>query len=656
MNQHDKIRVLVLGDSSVSSLGCSSKNLFDYFSLETSYDQQLKIINSSIVGMTSADAWSNFKLFVKRNTVDVLMLYVGNCDACGYGFSKRKAPLWLGGNVPRLTSSLSKGNRSPGYSSLRLESPGNSECPIQPCVTPDDFRTFTEATIKIALKKNIRVILINPFSNHWFPPSNTSPNKLLYRIISIPEHFCFSKDTFFDSLLIANEHLNRSQINEAIAAYKVIITHSANVHLSMIAKNNLAYCYFRLYHIPEALETLDTIQVMESPYYPVILYNKAMIASAQNDFANTHEILMLALEADRASYRITSHYRSVLAALSKKYDSSINYVDAASVLTDNNFFDYCHPDQDGHKMLFLAVKEVLESIAPLKPGPHIPGIMYHSLNPDRFFGFKEHAFIHYKLVKSADKRFIETTMHHAEHSCYSDQIKKFDDSKLETSLRPVFRILRHPIFGMVEFLRASPPDCDADQGRFTEFYFLRHLLPICQKKECSENLCNLFNALSRILPDLAKLEAFMHEALSWCRIPANTDVAKIFHSLPLTTIESRLHTLLNHMVKKEPVVTEKYRTITQWFFRESLLFGTTSDYLMFCDRQALFDCATTCLFVLSHIENLDSPEAQPFVESTRKLTSLIAIHHKYLDQGLRKGFNLPEDALANYNKELHQLE
>jgi hypothetical protein len=208
---------------------------------------------------------------------------------------------------------------------------------------------------------------------------------------------------------------------------------------------------------------------------------------------------------------------------------------------------------------------------------------------------------------------------------------------------------------MLKFLGCSPPIYDTDQGRFPEFYFLRHIIPICQEIKSRTNLNNLFIDLDEIVPDYRKMTVFLDELTRWCEIPNHHHLKSIFDSLSLINLEMRLMQLLMYILDKEPVVYQKYRTITYWFFRESLLFGTTSHYLMFCDRMSLFDLTSSCLFILWHIDDIYSVQARKFINIVRLLTSLKQIHKKYLEPVSSCIFRLSRENFAEYRREINNL-
>ena len=95
------VRILVLGDSTLSSLGGQFRNAVDVL-LDASYAAPVEIMNVSVAGLTSADAELHFAELARSERFDAVVVYVGNCDACGYGSPRVFAPLGLARLMTRL--------------------------------------------------------------------------------------------------------------------------------------------------------------------------------------------------------------------------------------------------------------------------------------------------------------------------------------------------------------------------------------------------------------------------------------------------------------------------------------------------------------------------------------------------------------------------
>lgn len=650
----EDLRVLILGESTLSSLGSCSTNAVDLFAKRTSYNRRISIINTSVVGMTAADALRHVGEFLMQTRVDLIISYLGNCDSSGYGFLKRKSMLDFGGVYPRAVNALLRIRRSHPVPSNPFQFVFFNN-PIQPfpaSVTVKDFRYFMKRIITIALQKGCMFLLVNPVANNRFPPLNTAQNRLFFRVFSIPEAFSLQADPILPVLMKAQHLLDSKAFDAAVDAYDAIARQTGDQTQRLLALNNGAFARFRNGQMDAAGALLDAAPAGQSPYYSFILYNKASIAETQGDRAGARMLFELAAESDTASFRISGTYRDVLSGLAEAYGQKIGYIDAGKHLTESDFFDYCHPDKNGHAVLFSEIRQYLESAFSLQPGGHVPAIRFHSLNPDRYLGYRSPVFEHFSLVKAADPRFPCTLAAQTTSHSYEELIKRYDDTPSDHAHKSGLRILRHPLFGHPGFIAQSPPVEGIDQARFSEFYFIRHLLSLFLDSSSNTVLNTLSAGLSGIIPNPVRLSIMQRELHAWCAIPEAGTIINMIRSLPHVDLVDRMRLLFSRMLEKEPVITTKYRTITNWFFRESLLFGTVSDALMFCDRSSLFDLATSCAGILLSSNAPGDREQTPFNDLLRDLRTLVSIHTKHLDPGVRGGFNLTGVALASYADEL----
>ena len=526
---------------------------------------------------------------------------------------------------------------------------------IRRCVSVDDFRYFMTAIVQLLLKNGVQLLLINPFSNTLYPPCNNMPDILFYKIINIYDNHPLSAVGRYADLHRAGNLLQASRLEDAEAMYHAIINGPVDANALYVAANNITFIFVLQDRLDDALATLDKIPSCSNPFFSVVLYNKGIISHARNDEENATRFFRRAAETDKASYRITQEYRDVIAQIQQRYRDTLHYIDADQLLSENDVIDYCHPNENGQYKLYREIETCLKNTFALTPGATSPTVKYVSMNPDRYVGFKKHTFEHFRLVQPATTLFVETIIDLAKSSSYSNVLSASEDSQTSSQTRTFHRILRHPLFGIPKVLSCSPPLCDADQGRFPEFYFLRHLVPIFQEIKTKTELSGLFLDLDEVVPNYGKISVFLNDLTRWCEIPNLSQLRLIFDSTPPVDLEMRLVQYLLHLLDKEPAVYQRYRTITYWFFHESLLFGSTSHYLMFCDRMALFDLTSSCMFMLWHIDDIQSDLAKKFVNILRILTDLKEIHKKYLYPVSHRIFDLPREMFTKYCGEVGNL-
>ena len=99
-NGERAIKILVVGDSMLSSFGGCFRNVFGYFREIRGFERPLQFVNASVAGMTAADAWQYVREVTRGTRFGALVLAVGNCDPCAHGYLKPRTPLpGLGGGL-----------------------------------------------------------------------------------------------------------------------------------------------------------------------------------------------------------------------------------------------------------------------------------------------------------------------------------------------------------------------------------------------------------------------------------------------------------------------------------------------------------------------------------------------------------------------------
>ncbi|HEX2956643.1 MAG TPA: hypothetical protein VHO70_07420 [Chitinispirillaceae bacterium] len=599
------LNILVFGDSALSSLGCCSKNVFDYFSNGKKYDKEIRFVNSSFVGMTSADIRSNLDDIFKKDSFDCVIIYTGNCDASAYGLLKPYFPLFAGSAVTEIFDFIYKALNpvSKRYSPYGFVPESGTRGKLRRCVTPEDFERNLIAIIRKVIKKNSKLILINPVSKSFFPPLNNLPNACFFKVINVHNDMFLSPDGESIQKIDIRDlygNLKKDELQRMFAGVSEI---SADNNLKKIKTNNLSYLYYLDKNEDAVEKILPSVISDKDPYQLINLYNKALIQMFRGKELDAKKLFAAIKEIDCSTYRINREYRHCIERVYTNYKDSIEYVDCGDILNENDFIDYCHPTEAGHFKLFNSLQSIIERMFRLQSGPSVPGIAYRSMNPDRYLGYKKHTFEHFKLVGQANDKFVDSIKELAQSEAYEQILRRSENHEhcsFEEKIK--YRILRHPLFGTYDFLNNSPPQYAADQGRFAEFYFLRHMVSISKSLDKCNVIYTLVKETEELSPDFKKLSAYIEDINQWCSIPELPELNRIFEFIDLELVEKRLLLLLKYILKKEPVVFNKYRSISTWFFRESLLFGSTSHCLMYCDRVSLFDLITAMLFILWHWE------------------------------------------------------
>ena len=135
--------------------------------------------------------------------------------------------------------------------------------------------------------------------------------------------------------------------------------------------------------------------------------------------------------------------------------------------------------------------------------------------------------------------------------------------------------------------------------------------------------------------------------------PAGT-LAEIFDGLDTGRVLERTALRLRRTTALEPVAFDRYRTITYWFFRESLLFGSASHWSIYTDRCSLREIVDACLFVLAH-ERDDTDASRGFARILRGVEALLDIQRRFLESAAHRLYAVPADWLDRYRSAVGEL-
>ncbi len=649
------VKILVLGDSVLSSLGGCFPNALEYFQMRCAYSMPVEFVNPSAVGTTAADALVQLKDLNRSDRFDAVVVYLGNCDACGFGYIKPRIPVIGGGMTTRMKNFIYKkktplARRTMPFTFTRRRPSGTE---IRQCVTPEAYRSFIRDIIARAHRMGARVILVKPISKGDFPPCNNLGNILFYKIMNIRDRHRFLRGGADQDLIDALDLQNSGRLDEALARYDETAVREEGNEQAIIARNNIAAIHFEKGEHGTALDILDAIPPRGNPLFPVILFNKAVILRSLGEARKSAALFAEARERDRGTYRVTDSYHRALENIERISTSGIHIIDMKRILSNGDFIDYCHPTEKGQEKLFDSLKEAIESALGLRPGLHRPRIWYLPLNPDRYAGFKRSFFEHFGIVTGADSRFVETILAEARRRSYTDLLGHPLQSGGDPSGTGMLRILRHPLFGDADFLVQSPPSEAVDQGKLPELYGIRHMLGVYRKSTVDRSSGGFLEGTKVLIPRSERIAVWWYALEKHAPVPNDERIANIYNHLDPAHILDRAVELLEHTTAREPIAFEKCRTITYWFFRESLIFGTTSHWTMFIDRMSLRDIVDSCLFVMHH-EGVESKTGQRFVRVLRAVETLLVIHRDFLSTTAHELYAVEDDWLDRYRSRLRE--
>ncbi len=647
-----KKQILVLGDSSVSPLGQMHFNFIDLLE-QKKFNNSVEIFNNSCAGLTSADALTNLRDFISGSIPDLLILYAGNCDACAYGIQK-SGPSKFEQNIKskinerlyKRRNILARRNRPYGFREINGIIPE-----LKRCVDENDFIANINAIEKICVQKNIKLILILPVSKVHFPPCNNTGNNIYYKIFNIFDKLPLLTPTTPALLKPAIENYNNGNLEAAVQIYDEIIERGKLNELTMIAANNKGAIYFErgdYRNAKKIIESIDRRYVLKE----IILFNMAVVNHFLGKKKEALELFYEAFENDAGTFRIAGSYREIILKKFKPARDSI-VIDLASEIHDENFIDYCHPEVKAHEIIMAKIEPAIKKLLSLKDGDIAPELSYQPINPDHYAGYKTDFYSHFQLGQRGSnlnndlKKIYETT----------SPMKLFEISsnyKLTPAASTIVVILSHPVFGMKEFFTEFPLLGNFENGRLPEYYFSRMLYPVLQEYKNSKNerFCYLKNMLHGFIPSPEKIDISLKNMTPV--YPDTNDFYKIIKRDFTRKALERMENILYSYLRLEPGCYDKYRTISYWFFRESLIFGSPSHYSAYFYRRQFAILTSSAAFINYFIEN-NSEEEAGLMRIISILNNILVIHKKFLKPYAHKLYTMPKEHFNEYKQAFTNL-
>ncbi len=648
------VNILILGDSALTPIGGCLQNAVDLWAEKKSYARPVGLLNGSVLGMTTADALIHLRETATRLPLKAVVIYLGNCDACAFGYLKPRTLLWRNGKTPlrrsrreRKSNPLSR--RHPPYTFIDILP--NAK-PLKPTVSAVDFRKNLEDIVGLCSLWKIKLLLLNPISKANFPPCNNTGNFTFYSILSPQTMPDFDFSGPHQELLKTIELHATGDFIIAKQAYKKILSGSKSGEVRQIALNNLAALDFANDDPAGALERLKSPAFSDSPMLPIVFFNQAVIYHYTGQETKARAAFDKAMRLDPGSYRIRPAYRQAIKDLAKKHKGKMTYIDTAEFLSDIDFVDYCHPSPEGHQKLYERIEPIMSSMLNLEAGTYPISCRFMPLNPDRYAGMENDFFEHFQLIDGkTNKQLPDNLLERAAGRPYDDFIRPGGKEPHEINMD---RILRHPLFGCPEFMRLSPPNHYVDQGRFPEFYALRHMLSIYWQLPGEAVSKKLPDELSFLLPIPEKLHSWL-VILPLTAIRLKPAVQQeLLNDAFVEKVIRRTRTYLHHTVNSEPSLFKRYRTITYWLLRESLTFGCVSHFSMFFQRSALREMLDSVIFLLVSLPE----EHQRYSTLERilaELNTVIAIHKQFLLPFATEPYAMPAEQHQLYRQAIRQF-
>jgi hypothetical protein len=540
--------ILIVGDSTSSSLGGLSKNWLNKIKSGATWNEKIRFIDTCAPGVTASSAVVIIikQLISLRLSVFMIILSIGNCDRIDRPYVSNKISFKKLFAI--LIKFLFKITKRKKMDWVKLDlTKWDSTLPNQSKQKIKNFYKSLKFIKYLAQFFGIKLIVIIPRSNLYFPPSTAKNNSLFYRII---DH-----DINLESLpigvlpdlekvkLISIQ--DDSQVTHIDLKSMLLVVKTYERQQIICAINNLAVKKFYEGQSQVAIQILNQLLCDRQTPSEYIYFNLAKIYQAEGSSAKALEYFIKSLDADTFSYRINSTYRETLERVFV-HTNNVNIVDLYESVYDNYFLDHCHLLPQGQNLISNLVCDYISNY--IEKGGFSPSLQIFPSNPELCEGdlrpFDEVFGIRSKV--SIDTYLLQGRAHSL------DLLVNFFEADLLKCKYP--DIIESLIFYTL-----------TEQELKTNSEYLNQTM-IRERLRVKNLIDQLGLNVPKIIKPLKSPE-LIDKWLSQCFFNLNREIQEF--------------------IDKEISCSYRMRTIMHWYFRESLYFGFNSSYEMLYSRNSI---------------------------------------------------------------------
>ncbi len=554
------MEILLLGDSTSFTGGWAGSAYPAHLADMAVWKAGSRMINPSVAGFTSADAYLYFSDYLKENRApDAVLVFLGNCDAC--------ATHWPKGQPTPFRRYLTK--------FLKLFRPASRRNLFRPYTFDPNYRHDLEHPEKVtdfsanlrriiatALKRDAKVVLVSPVANTSFVAGSGKGNFIFYDVFGLDSDclpYCDAVPPDLEAPLRAACEGDKIRAKDL---YRELLDPDGPPSVSgqevrQIAANNLAVLLAEEGAFDQALALLDKLIGQPGARREIALFNQSRICRAAGQIDRADMLQEKAFNTDASMYRIRQVYRDALRKLAEDFPA-ITHLDMADHVSDTDFVDHCHVMPTAQAKLATRLAAVL---APLDPGTDQLTLVSCPMTPEYSIGNKHPlADFLYRLRNNSD------------------------DQRQKAALRIAEAAGRHPLFNDGTEIDQRPPIHDFELGRFPDVYLTRLLAPYLsairsdaeQPQFAEVDMLPSLEARLSILPGPVK-STIMADA----GMPVDGSAERI------ERVKRAVIDLLTQHLTAGPSIGLRYRSTIYWYFKESVKFGSPSRWSMLYQRSDL---------------------------------------------------------------------
>jgi hypothetical protein len=555
-------RILILGDSTSSSLGRSSKVWSKQISNRDTWVSGIEFVDTSCPGNTASSAVVSFLLHILRNPFKyrAVVLYVGNCDRItkpyrtndfGFIYLLSRAMLLLL-NIP--SAKKYEWNKLSPFSwnsnfDINREKNGKIE----------DFEKKLILLRRLCRFFRVTLIPVIPRANRLFVPGSAKGNFLYYRAINSFEDWEHLEESgLYQALNCKIDQALDSQMNNI----RYLITGNAEPEKIYCAINNYAVSLNSKGNYSDAIKILELISNDSSQRVEIFTYNLAQIYLGLGNYSEYNSLMSKALTLDRNSYRIDDIHSEIV---SKVFSNNSLAIDLRShKYNDSMFIDHCHLNEEGQTTL---ATEILHSLQMYQQFDGQKAKLTNKvLNPEIVNGDSRpwNIFFGIEVDLNIDSKFST-----------ENALTGFEGLDLQKVLAS--NKFSHPNF---EYLQSFPKRLLERFERYPEI--LCSLIPVALMSSLDKPVYGIFpHHIERELRETQNLISQLRINLSGEII---FNLKKIEDDAWELIIMNRVLDGLEQSINVHQDRDLRIRTIMHWYFRESMMFGFQSDTNSYFNR------------------------------------------------------------------------
>ena len=529
--------VLVIGDSTSSSLGGNSENWLRKLESTSAWGEQVRFIDTCAPGVTAGAALFVFvkKLFALRFSIFLVILSVGNCDRIDRPYVANNTSIYK--IFFYLIKSFMRLKVRKKYNWIKLDFTKwhsvKSDQSKQNLANFDKSLRFIKQLAKIF---RINLFVIIPRSNLLFPPAIAKNNSLFYDLINFGGYSYSEKISNIPDLT-NNKFLTYSMSSPNLASIHhsdLEAFDSYDEYKIMCSLNNFAVYSFHNQQIDLALNCLEQIAINTNSPSEFVFYNMARIYSELGDQNRATSFFEESLRLDTYSYRVDSLYSDTASRIFEA-SSKIMTLNLYDTKFDSFFLDHCHLLPDGQDLIMKSVRDHILDFIPqgqqkmiLKFDPVNPEIGQGDLRSfNDVFGIES--------LTKIERRLFQGRAHAL------DVVASHLDKFLLKS--KYIEIIESAVFYAFTSQILKPTSNYSAQTMSKE----------------RNRIENLSSQLKISLPTIGQLNLPLTLGLTW-----------------LDEILKNLHIEIESFIYTNKSCVHRMRTIMNWYFKESLYFGFNS--------------------------------------------------------------------------------